>query len=146
MDIIATNAASQVAFDTTIKCTIVDTSKASDGQYTVSDGSTKFIAYSENTLYKVNEYVRVLIPNGDFSGEKYIIGKCASWDDIEPITYVSAENSILEIVNLINEDRKIGLEANGETSSILINLPDISNISNITSNEIYSTLYMEISF
>ena len=114
MDIIANKATSEIAFDSTIKCVIVNSEHANDGYYTVSNGTTKFTAYSENTLYKENECVRVSIPNNDFSEKKYILGKWAGDDASEPITYTSAANTILEIVNFVDtKNMSIGLEANG---------------------------------
>ena len=52
MKTISDAAVSQLSFDKTIICHIIDNSKASEGQYTVSDGSSSFYAYSDNTEYK----------------------------------------------------------------------------------------------
>jgi hypothetical protein len=103
MNIIASKATNDLAFDSTIKGIIVNKDHASDGYYTVSYGNTKFTAYSENSSYKINECVRVSIPNNDFLEKKYILGKWAGDDGTEPITYVSVANSVLEVVNLIND-------------------------------------------
>jgi len=51
-----------VKFDETIVATIVDASKAESGQYIVSTGNAKFIAYSTETRYKENTAVMVTIP------------------------------------------------------------------------------------
>ena len=61
--------------DITDLCVIVDDSNAKNGIYWVStnNGATKYKAISESSEYKKNEKVRVSIPKGDYSGDKYII-------------------------------------------------------------------------
>ena len=148
IDIIATKAASEVGFDSTIKCIIVNSDHAEDGYYTVANGNTKFTAYSENTTYKVDECVRVTIPNNDYMEKKYIIGKWAGDDGTEPITYTSAANTILEVIPLkSNETFPIGIEANGKKKSVTFKPPDIGAFfEEITDNEIFNTLFVEASF
>lgn len=57
MDVIIGKRLEAVQKDKTILCVVEDVSKASEGQYTVSYGSTKFTAYSENTKYLKNQNV-----------------------------------------------------------------------------------------
>jgi hypothetical protein len=45
--LVANNIISNLKFDRTIPCTIVDASKASQGIYTVAYDNAKFTAYSE---------------------------------------------------------------------------------------------------
>ena len=66
MEVIAQSVVDGVAFDKTITCTIVDDSDKENGRYRVTDGSSKFIAYSETKTFRNNEVVYVTIPNGDF--------------------------------------------------------------------------------
>ena len=66
MEVIAQSVVDGVAFDKTITCTIVDDSDKKNGRYRVTDGSSKFIAYSETKTFRNNEIVYVTIPNGDF--------------------------------------------------------------------------------
>ena len=148
MDIIATKAVSEVGFDSTIKCIIVNNDHSEDGYYTVANGNTKFTAYAENTMYKVDECVRVTIPNNDYMEKKYIIGKWAGDDGTEPITYTSAANTILEVVTFVNnEDLSIGIEANGTKKSKSILLPDLNSFfEEISDNEIFNTLFIETNF
>ena len=42
-------------YDKTIIATITDASKAEEGCYTVDDGTSTFLAYSENTDYRENQ-------------------------------------------------------------------------------------------
>ena len=58
----------QVAgYNKTVVCTIINDAEAIDGKFLVSDGATKFYAFtnSDPNLYKVDDTVYVLIPNGD---------------------------------------------------------------------------------
>ena len=60
-------------FDKTVKCSITDDSKSEQGEYTVTDGSSTFKAYSESTKYSNGASVYVNIPNGDYNNKKLII-------------------------------------------------------------------------
>ena len=46
MDIIAAQRVKNLQFDKTVKCSITDDSKSEQGEYTVTDGSSTFKAYS----------------------------------------------------------------------------------------------------
>jgi hypothetical protein len=56
---IANNEITKLNFDITLICTIVDDSRSSMGWYTVTDGSVRFDAYSENPKLKNKDSVRV---------------------------------------------------------------------------------------
>ena len=56
-----------VNYDTTIICTIKDNSNAAKNEYTCSNGSAEFKAYSADTTFKIDESVQVMIPNNDYS-------------------------------------------------------------------------------
>ena len=99
IDVIITEKMKGLQFDLTKVCTITDASRSRDGAYTVTDGSITFEAYSENNTYKAGDAVRVSIPNADFAGKKYIVGKYVTDNSIIPITYVSPLESILDITN-----------------------------------------------
>jgi len=62
-------------YDKTILCSITDASNAELGQYTVSDGTIEFTAYSDNTRYREKNNVYVTIPQGDYNNRRIIIGK-----------------------------------------------------------------------
>lgn len=80
IEIIANNVVKGLNYDKTILCTIKSNMKASNGEYTVSDGSSNYTAYSSNQTFKTNDQVYVLIPNGDYSQQKIIISKYSSSD------------------------------------------------------------------
>lgn len=75
IDIITNKTISSLPKDKTILCTIEDVTKANSGEYTVSNASVKFTAYSEKTNYKLGQNVWVLVPESDFNQTKLIIGK-----------------------------------------------------------------------
>lgn len=85
-------------FNKTTRCSIVDDSKAEQGEYRVSDGSAEFVAYSETKTYKVGNYVYVLIPNNDYNQQKTIVGKYVTADS-EYYTYVKPSDSFVDITN-----------------------------------------------
>lgn len=105
-----------VNYDKTILCTITNADNADDGEYTVTDGSSHFIAYS-TSKYKVKDNVYVLIPEGDYNAAKQIIGKYSS-SDSESVTYVAPFENYFDITGNLFEDEgigEVGLLANDTT-------------------------------
>lgn len=92
-----------MAFDKTITCTIVDDSDKDNGRYRVTDGSSKFIAYSETKTFRNKDIVYVTIPKGDFGEQKVIIGKKTEIEE-EPFNYVRPFDNFLPCTNNIWED------------------------------------------
>lgn len=70
IDLITEKKIQGLEFDRTIGATIINADNSKDGEYTVSDGSSSFLAYSENTNYKVDEQVYVTVPNNNFNEQK----------------------------------------------------------------------------
>lgn len=120
MDIIAAKQVKNLQFDKTVKCSITDDSKSDEGEYTVTDGSSTFKAYSESTKYSNGASVYVNIPNGDYNNRKLITGRY----DQDRRDYVTddPEKSYIDITqNLItNFDGEKGLIANGEKTQITL--------------------------
>ena len=80
IDIVAENAVNKSNAAIAIKCTVVSVINPSMGLYTLQYGNNTFNAYSStgsNARYSVNDTVFVLVPNGDLSKEKTIIGATA---------------------------------------------------------------------
>lgn len=68
-----------LSFDITKNCSITDISERKYGKYQVSDGTIKFTAYTNNTLfYELDDTVLVTVPEGDFNRQAVIIGKLAN--------------------------------------------------------------------
>lgn len=136
-------------YDKTIVCTITDISNAEkQNLYTVTDGSTTFQAQGDGGIYAVNDQVRVLIVNGDFTKEKYIQGKHSSdGETIKPITYVSPLSSVLKITdNLLSSNTlEAGITANGSKKEIPI--ADIEFKTNeVQNSDIFDTLFIQAEF
>ena len=120
MDIIAAQQVKNLQFDKTVKCSITDDSKSDKGEYTVTDGSSTFKAYSESTKYSNGASVYVNIPNGDYNNKKIITGRY----DQDRVDYNTndPEKSYIDITqNLIsNSIGETGIVANGEKTQITI--------------------------
>lgn len=107
-----------MAFDKTITCTIVDDSDKDNGRYRVTDGSSKFIAYSETKTFRNKDIVYVTIPKGDFGEQKVIIGKKTEVEK-EPFNYVRPFDNFLPCTNNIWENIDFdGLTAAGRDENI----------------------------
>jgi hypothetical protein len=59
-------------YDKTLICTITDNSNAKNNKYMVTDGSVSFEVQGDGNTYNLNDSVRVLIVDGDFTKEKFI--------------------------------------------------------------------------
>ena len=120
IDIIVGKRLEAISYDTTIICRVVDTSDAKNGQYLVNDGSVNFLAYSEKDDYKQNDSVRVLVPQGNKSESKYIIGKAVSGTASTPLTFVSTLESAVNIEEFNLNRSLYSIKANGKKDEILL--------------------------
>lgn len=118
IDTIVTTRINRVSYDKTILCEIVDASNAENGEYKVTDGSTTYVAYSENTTYTKGISVYVTIPNGDYNMQKWIVGRLTS-DDSESVTYVSPLDSYFNVTgNILPSIDEAGLLANDDRTAV----------------------------
>ena len=78
MEIHAQNAIKNLPFNKTELAEIVDITKRDEGWYIVWNGSTRYMAFSENTSYKMGAKVYVNIPNNNFDNQKIIVGQQVS--------------------------------------------------------------------
>lgn len=114
MDIIAAKNIESLQFDKTVKCSITDATNSSEGEYTVTDGSSTFKAYSESATYSNGASVYVSIPNGDYNNRKLIVGRYdesrSDYNADDP------ESGYIDITqNLITDfEGEKGLIANGD--------------------------------
>ena len=155
MEIIVDEKLKHIECDVTDVCIIVDDSDAKNGNYMVStnNGATKYTAVSESKDYKKDEKVRVSIPNGDYTGYKYIVGKCVEDNAITPITYVSPLETVVEVTeNLISNSKsaaQYGLIANGTKKEIPVWSVDLStnkNYQDLQATGIYNTIALSAQF
>lgn len=145
IDAIVVSRISEVNFDRTIVATIVDASKAKDGEYVLSDGSVQFTAHNSSDKYRENDRVNVLIPSNDFSStEKTILGKTSANVNDVPVTYVSPLEKIVPMETNYAAGLKGGITANSETERF-----QLTNVEWITVNEStlgYDTLCVSARF
>lgn len=110
--IIVDGALSGLEYDKTVICTIINDEKAYRGEYTVNDGSSTFLAYSDNTDYSKGTSVYVSIPNGDYSKQKLITGKYLTVES-DYYTYTSPWKRFVDITgDLIQSNDSASLVAN----------------------------------
>ena len=128
VEIVVGKCLNDISYDKTEICTIVGDSDKKNGRYTVSNGSARYDAFVNTSgnaeavpEYKINDSVRVSVPNGDYSQKKYIEGLNVTDNNTSPITYVSPLDTMLDMTdNIISENRKekiYGLRANDKNQS-----------------------------
>ncbi len=122
-----------VGYDKTLVYTITDDSNKEKGYYQVSDGDIKFDAYTDDTSYKKDNQVYVMIPQGDFSAKKIIIGRYVENEDKNKgVNYISPKDRFIPIYqNIIDveENEKyqiIASEAESGRSYKIISKGDIA--------------------
>lgn len=121
--IITSSMISSLQFDKTVIAKIADASNAARGEYVVTDGTSTYTAYSENTEYQEGTSVYVNILNGDYSNQKFIIGRYVSKEDNGYFNYVSPMNKFVDITGDIcieGNDIKNSIAANGKDDEIVI--------------------------
>lgn len=158
IDTIVKQQISHIQFDKTTIGTIVDNSRALNGEYRVQEDSTIYLAKSENTNYKVNDQVRVSTVNGDKTKEKFIVGKYVSNDTITPITYMDPLGAVMKMTDNLfqskDNNNTYGLSASGyddnmnatQTFSTLPSISFNSAENEIIDTSIYDTLYIQADF
>ena len=104
-----------LSYDKTIVCTITDDSKKENNEYTVSDGSVSFKAYSATDVkYKKDESVYVNVPEGNFTNDKFIIGKKTNSEQ-KVYNYKEPFDQIIDLSgNLVESINDVRLIANGD--------------------------------
>lgn len=146
-----------IAYDTTIICTITDNTDKKNGKYRVTDGSVSFIAYSDVSTYRNGEQVRVTVPQGDMTQKKYIVGKYSADEDSSPITYVSPLDSVINVsgnlfetgtISNQTDDNEFGIIANGADKSKIIwqNSFSAENFRDLQANGIYNIVILKADF
>ena len=145
---IAENRIANLQYDKTVICKVVNNDDAKNNNYTVSDGSVEFVAEGDGSKYQINDSVRVLILNGDYSDKKFIQGRYNATDATKPITYISPMESVLNLTDNILAGENLGtfsLEANGETKED--HLATIwFDANQIYNSDIYNRMFLKASF
>ena len=121
-----------VAFDTTEICEIISQDTEDKQKYIVSNGAVKFEAYSMDSTKSYNDksQVYVLIPKGDYSGTKVIIGGQGqeTLNEEEVNQYTNPLDTII-IANQLNLGLNDGIKIDNTISSnqveTIINISDL---------------------
>ena len=103
-DTIISQRLSELSFDRTINCKIIEEVKDKPNTYWVSNDNIRFQAIAQDgKKYSAKEEVFVLIPNGEYSNEKIIIGSRIdnSKDGYNKMKYISTKEQFVEY-NTIN--------------------------------------------
>jgi hypothetical protein len=121
IDIVASKKLEGLKYDKTLLCEVIDSTDAKLGQYRVTDGTSTFLAYSDNTSYKNGMSVYVTIPESDYSNKKIITGKYVE-NGGEHYTYVAPFEGYLDVTNnyIDIENNSATLLANGDRSEQII--------------------------
>ena len=118
MSIIANSSVDKVKFDSTIECTIIDTTDKLIGKYKVKNESyAEFYAYSQITTYNKDDKVYVQIPKGDYNSTKFIVGKKTDKNEDKPYNFVNPFNTFIDLTG----NFFVAKDNNKEIWSILAN-------------------------
>ncbi len=116
VQLMSTKAANSTNATLTVKCTVVDVIDAGLGLYKVKYGDNTFEVYCHlNSTFVKDDLVYVLIPDGDFSNEKLIVGSGAPKasmiipDEESEIIVVNPDNliNVSDTINLKTWENKI---------------------------------------
>lgn len=111
IDYLVNNRIDKINKDVTITCTIKKCNNSLTQEYQVNYNGGFLNAYAqEGASYSENQEVFVLVPEGDFTKRKLIIGKASQVTEDENITFVSS---------LINDYNMIGQNTVVDTNSVL---------------------------
>ena len=148
MDLLIYNRLQSLSYDQTVKAKIVK--NMGNKTYTVEESNIKYTASSLNDVdYDVNDEVYVLVPNGDYTAQKLIIGKAQRTAADSTINFVSPLDSMVSIDKLpiVMPVDWHGLTANGEVQIICLASFDLTTQSDsIKYNSFYDTIGLSADF
>lgn len=108
IDIIVGDRLASLNYDKTIKVTVIDDSQSSKGIYVVSDGATEFNAIcNPDVVYTKGAIVYVVVPEGDWSNEKLIVGRYSNNGD-DYFNYANTNDDFLDVTHNLIADVKSG--------------------------------------
>ena len=116
ISIIANKTIEEVSSDKTIKVIVEKVVSTSEGKYFVTHNDGKFYAYVQSgstDLYQVGEQVYVLVPEGDMSQKKFILGRV---EDKEDFFDKESNNFLLDDYVMIGDNAIIENEYKEENS------------------------------
>ena len=111
IEIVLNERLQSVEFDTTVLCTILDDSEREKGKYQVTNGNITFTAYSDDTRYRKNNEVYVLIPEGNYDNQKVILSKKTN-DTVDSVMVTSPFDSIVDVSGNILPSQLVDVSGN----------------------------------
>ena len=127
MAIIANATTSNLSFDKTVECEVTNADKRDEGRYTVKSDEAQFEAFATaDKTYYVHDIVYVTVPGGDFSRQKFIVGR--KTDDNDASTVYNLKFPFDDFVKLMKVDMTLhnepwGFWANKEEDDRMISSP-----------------------
>lgn len=115
IDYLISNRVSQLALDKTVVATVKKCVDATKNQYTVSYSGGSMYAYAqEDASYAEGQSVYVLVPQGDFTQKKIIVGKASNVGTDGNINFVSSTLSDYNLVgtNVMTETAQFPIALN----------------------------------
>lgn len=110
VDTIVSNRIEQIATDKTVTATVAGCTNSLTGEYLVSYNGGKLKAYAqEGNTYTQGQSVYVLIPEGDFTKKKNIVGVAQTAEDDNNISFVSSAISNYNLIgrNCLSDKNKV---------------------------------------
>lgn len=92
----------------TIEAEIVSVEDLAKGVYKAKYQSSTMTVYSTGAVYNVGQHVYIIVPNGDFSKNKVILGSCGGLDIVSSdedkviegeVEYIEATQNLLDLAN-----------------------------------------------
>lgn len=103
---IANKTVDEISSDKTIKAIVKKIVSTSEGKYLIScDGGENFYAYTQpgsTEIYQVDEQIYILVPQGDMSQRKFILGKVE--DNKQNLSFKVPTNSLLNDFTMIGNN------------------------------------------
>lgn len=110
VDTIVSNRIEQIATDKTVTATVAGCTNSLTGEYLVSYNGGKLKAYAqEGNTYTQGQSVYVLVPEGDFTKKKNIVGVAQAAEDDNNISFVSSAISNYNLIgrNCLSDKNKV---------------------------------------
>ena len=110
VDTIVSNRIEQIATDKTVTATVAGCTNSLTGEYLVSYNGGKLKAYAqEGNTYTQGQSVYVLVPEGDFTKKKNIVGIAQAAEDDNNISFVSSAISNYNLIgrNCLSDKHKV---------------------------------------
>ena len=137
INIVTSKKISEAGYDKTVQGIVLSCVDANIGKYKIQYQDSYWFAYSNNVniTYSPGSSVYVLVPNGDMSKDKTILGATDKLGVDYSLAIPDEEKYILQGENLIDYENEIGLCSYKTETKILYNVNLQQNMINIDINK-----------